>query len=72
MLGGNFNGYAYILCKATFATMHVVLKQLKTCVILLGGFLVFQYDLGTKIFLGGNNGYKWNGLLHLPKSTKNT
>nr|ADE77531.1 unknown [Picea sitchensis] len=37
---------------ATSATTHVVLGQFKTCVILLGGFLVFQSDPGTKSVFG--------------------
>lgn len=37
---------------ATSATTHVVLGQFKTCVILLGGFLVFQSDPGTKSLFG--------------------
>ena len=37
---------------ATSATSHVVLGQFKTCVILLGGFLVFQANPGPKSICG--------------------
>lgn len=33
-------------CRATSATSHVVLGQFKTCVILLGGYLLFGSDPG--------------------------
>src|ERR1044072_6807415 len=33
-------------CRATSATTHVVLGQFKTCVILLGGYLLFKSDPG--------------------------
>lgn len=33
-------------CSATSATSHVVLGQFKTCVILLGGYLIFNSDPG--------------------------
>lgn len=33
-------------CRATSATTHVVLGQFKTCVILVGGYLLFDSDPG--------------------------
>jgi hypothetical protein len=36
----------YVLCRATSATSHVVLGQFKTCVIMLGGYLIFDSDPG--------------------------
>lgn len=38
--------------RATSATTHVVLGQFKTCVILLGGFLVFGSNPGPTSILG--------------------
>lgn len=35
-----------VICRATSATSHVVLGQFKTCVILLGGYLIFNSDPG--------------------------
>lgn len=39
-------------CSATSATSHVVLGQFKTCVILLGGYLIFNSDPGIVSILG--------------------
>lgn len=35
-----------VLCSATSATSHVVLGQFKTCVLLLGSYLIFNSDPG--------------------------
>lgn len=35
-----------MLCRATSAISHVVLGQFKTCVILLGGFILFNSNPG--------------------------
>ncbi|KAK3008703.1 hypothetical protein RJ639_015252 [Escallonia herrerae] len=40
------NNLLCCLCSATSATSHVVLGQFKTCVILLGGYLLFNSDPG--------------------------
>lgn len=40
------------LSRATSATTHVVLGQFKTCVILLGGFLLFGSNPGPTSILG--------------------
>lgn len=42
----------YICARATSATTHVVLGQFKTCVILLGGFLLFGSNPGTTSICG--------------------
>ena len=42
----------HYLVSATSATSHVVLGQFKTCVILLGGFLLFQANPGPKSICG--------------------
>lgn len=34
------------MCRATSATSHVVLGQFKTCVLLLGGYFIFNSDPG--------------------------
>lgn len=39
-------------CRATSATTHVVLGQFKTCVILLGGYVLFESDPGV-VSIGG-------------------
>ncbi|KAL0301047.1 UNVERIFIED_CONTAM: Nucleotide-sugar uncharacterized transporter 2 [Sesamum radiatum] len=39
-------------CTATSATSHVVLGQFKTCVILLGGYLLFDSDPGIVSIIG--------------------
>lgn len=36
----------YVLYRATSATSHVILGQFKTCVILLGGYMLFESDPG--------------------------
>lgn len=41
-------------CRATSATSHVVLGQFKTCVILIGGFLVFRANPGPKSVCGAS------------------
>lgn len=40
------NSLFFGVCRATSATSHVVLGQFKTCVILLGGYLLFNSDPG--------------------------
>ena len=38
--------FVFYICRATSATSHVVLGQFKTCVILLGGYFIFNSDPG--------------------------
>lgn len=38
--------FLFCVSRATSATSHVVLGQFKTCVILLGGYLLFNSDPG--------------------------
>lgn len=40
------NRLSLFSCRATSATSHVVLGQFKSCVILLGGYLIFDSDSG--------------------------
>ena len=40
------NGRVMFSCRATSATSHVVLGQFKTCVILVGGYLLLDSDPG--------------------------
>lgn len=49
-----FSGSEYIFStnRATSATTHVVLGQFKTCVILLGGFLLFNSNPGMSSICG--------------------
>lgn len=44
--------FCVIYHRATSATSHVVLGQFKTCVILLGGFLLFRSNPGTLSICG--------------------
>lgn len=39
-------------CSATSATSHVVLGQFKTCVILIGGYFIFNSDPGKVSIFG--------------------
>lgn len=41
-----------VVCRATSATSHVILGQFKTCVILLGGYLLFGSDPGLASIVG--------------------
>lgn len=62
-------------CRATSATTHVVLGQFKTCVILLGGYLVFNSDPGI-VSIGGAtvalSGMTVYTTLNLQESQENT
>lgn len=59
-------------CSATSAVTHVILGQFKTCVILLGGFVLFGSNPGlTSLFgavmaLGGMSAYTYLNLLDSP------
>ncbi|CAK9157523.1 unnamed protein product [Ilex paraguariensis] len=67
---------AFFLHRQTSATTHVVLGQFKTCVILLGGFLLFGSNPGpTSIFgaitaLVGMSFYTYLNLLSQQQSVK--